>query len=51
MKTRVMQNEPDERIAHEPPADRPEKTRNNPAAAMARWVRRSVRRRSSAGSR
>jgi hypothetical protein len=50
MKTRVMQNEPDEPIAHERPADRPGKTRNNLASTMARWARRRARRRSSAGS-
>ena len=51
MKTRVIQNEPDEPIADERPADRPGKTRNNPAYAMARWVRRTARRRSSARGR
>jgi len=50
MKTRLMQNEPDKPIAHERPADRPAEKRNNLAYTMARWVRRTARRRSSAGS-
>ena len=51
MKTRVMQDEPDKPVVHEPPADPPAVGRNNLAAKMARWARSATTRRSSARSR
>jgi hypothetical protein len=44
----VMQDEPDQPVVHEPPADPPPMRRTNLASRLARWMRR---RRSSIGSR
>jgi hypothetical protein len=51
MRTRVMQDEPDEPVVHEPPANPPSMGRTNLASRIARRVRSAVRRRSSIGSR
>jgi hypothetical protein len=51
MRTRVMQDEPDQPVVHEPPADPPPIGRNHLASRIARWARSAVRRRPSAGSR
>ena len=51
MKTRVMQDEPDQPVVHEPPTDPPPMGRTNLASRIARWALSAVRRRPSVGSR
>jgi hypothetical protein len=48
MRTRVMQDEPDDPVVHEPPANPPAMGRTKLSSRLARWVRR---RRSWLGSR